>query len=317
MSHPILRTQDTPRSHRVLVVVTVDVVERDAPFAYNIALSSPGCVLPCEPHGTDATVPCQPPDSALSVPSISPGSLAAIFVAALSASLGWLADIFVSVLALSPWPCVIVPHHPSIAPSLFPDIFSSVPSLSPGCFSAIFFPFSRFLSVGLLPFSLLFSMFLWVGLSPSSFLFSQFLSVRFLPFIPSFPQFLPVSLTPFFFLCLHFLWVGFLPLFDTFPPSSFRFLHLLRLPLFQSFDTRLTLSTGQRGQHDAQLSNTLPRNFFFTGHDGKNTHSSPDTLAIFIDPLDQSATSTQAFSPFFRWGVPPPPTPSGLPIAPT
>ena len=136
MSHPILRTQDTPRSHRVVVVVVV--VEQNALFAVHIALSSLGCILPCEPHSTDDTVPCQPPDSALSMPSISPGSLAAIFFAALSPSLGWLAAIFVSVLALSPWPCVIVPHQPPIAPSLLSDLFSSVPSLSPGCFPAIF-----------------------------------------------------------------------------------------------------------------------------------------------------------------------------------
>ena len=135
MRHPILRTPDTSHSHRVVVMVGV---ERDVLFAVHIALSSPGCVPPYEPRGTDATVPCQPPDSALSVPSISPGSLAVIFFAALSASLGWLADIFVSVLALSPRPCVIVPHHPPIAPSLLPAIFFSVPSLSPGCFTAIF-----------------------------------------------------------------------------------------------------------------------------------------------------------------------------------
>ena len=56
MRHPILRTPDTPHSHRVVVVVMVMVVERDALFAVHIALSLPGCAPPYEPHGTDDPV---------------------------------------------------------------------------------------------------------------------------------------------------------------------------------------------------------------------------------------------------------------------
>ena len=218
------------------------------------------------------------------------------------------------------------------------------------------FLFSPLLWVGLSLFSIIFSHFLWVGLSPFSFPFSHFLSVGLLPFPLSFLQFLPVFLLPssllfshflsvglllfphfrppFSFVLSHFLWVGFLPLPGSFQFSTFRCL----LPLSNSFGTRpaldvmgrglpplksiqihLTVGTGQRSQHHTQVSNTLPR-IFLTRHDddGKNTHASPNTLAIFIDPLDQSATSTQTLStPYLGGGYPPPPTPSGTPIAPT
>ena len=52
MRHPILRTQDTPHSHRVVVMV----VERDTLFAVHIALSSPGCIPPYEPRDTFVAV---------------------------------------------------------------------------------------------------------------------------------------------------------------------------------------------------------------------------------------------------------------------
>ena len=134
------------------------------------------------------------------------------------------------------------------------------------------FPFSQLLWVGLSPFSFLFSHFLWVGLSPFSLPFSHFLWVGLILF----PQFLPVFLPPFSFLLSHFLWVGFLPLPVSFPLSTFRFLYPLRLlsssigtrlalnvtcrclPPLKSIDIHLTLSTGQRGQHHTQVSNTLP-----------------------------------------------------------
>ena len=184
--------------------------------------------------------------------------------------------------------------------------------------------FSHFLSVGLLPFPLSFLQFLPAFLLPSSFLLSHFLSVGLLLF----PQFLPVFRPPFSFVFPHFLWVGFLPLPGSFQFSTFRFRPLsnsfgtrptLRvtcrgLPPLKSIQIHLALGTGQRGQHDAQASNTLPRIFLTRHDDGKNTHASPNTLAIFIDPLDQSATSTQALStPYLGGGYPPPPHPFGDP----
>ena len=96
MRHPILRTPDTPHSHRVVVVVVV--VERNVLFAVHIALSSPGCVPPYEPRGTNAPVlvvssstphhPFVPSSLFPSVPELSPDCFSAIFVSALSASLG-------------------------------------------------------------------------------------------------------------------------------------------------------------------------------------------------------------------------------------
>ena len=103
--HPPHARHTRPHSHRVVVMV----VERDALFAYNIALSSPGCVPPYEPRGTDATVYYWSPGSVLSLPSISPR---------------WIVDTFVAVLVVSS----STPHHHPFVPS---SLFPSVPALSP------------------------------------------------------------------------------------------------------------------------------------------------------------------------------------------
>ena len=165
-------------------------------------------------------------------------------------------------------------------------------------------------------FSPLFLHFLWVRFSPFPFPFSLFLLVDF-P-ISSFPfsHFPLVSLTPSFFLCLHFLWVGFLPLFDTFPSSFFcsstcSAFHFFSRSIHPSHSTPVSEVNTTR--------NSLTHFLGSSSQDmaTKNTHSSPDTLAIFIDPLDQSATSTQAL-PFFRvGGTPLPPPLRGPPVAPT
>ena len=193
--------------------------------------------------------------------------------------------------------------------------------------------------------------FLPVRIPPFSFVFPHFLPVGLLLF----PQFLPVFLPPFSFVFPHFLWVGFLPLPGSFQLSTFRFLLLSSsigtrlalnvtcrcLPPLKSIQIHLTLHTGQRSQHHTQalpfspsfsslgiqsLPILIPPAFqklstflrILVGHRDKNTHASPNTLAIFIDPLDQSATSTQALStPYLGGGYPPPPTPSDPPIATT
>ena len=82
MRQTILRTQDIPHSHRVAVMV----VERDTPLPVHIALSSPGCAPPYEPRGTDATVYYWSPGSSLSLPSISPRWIVDTFVSVLVVS---------------------------------------------------------------------------------------------------------------------------------------------------------------------------------------------------------------------------------------
>ena len=164
-----------------------------------------------------------------------------------------------------------------------------------------------------------------------------FLRVFLKPSFVSFPRFLPV---------LFSLFPRFLPV--LFPLQFPRFLPVLfPLPSSKSLETRLENGAGQRCQHHAQVSLTFTFTFlfvfplsssFFLGlhslpvfhlpsldvlaslhrilvrHDGKKkTHPLAFTPTIFIDPLDQSAASTQTLS-FIGWGYPPPPHPFGTPI---
>ena len=239
----------------------------------------------------------------------------------------------------------------SLPSSLF-SIFLSI-ELSP---SSFLFPIS--LSVVLSPSLFLFPISLSVFLHPLSFLFSRFLPpisslfIHSLPvFLPPFslvfPHLLPVGFLPrpvsfqlSAFRCLYPLRL--LPSSFGTPPTLDVTCH--SLPPLKSLERHLTLIVGQRRQYDTQLSNT----FLFLGsfsssgnqclsilfpptflklatllwilvrHRDQMTHASSNTLAIFIDPLDQSATSTQTLpTPPFRWGVPPPPHPFGTPKAPT
>ena len=181
-----------------------------------------------------------------------------------------------------------------------------------------------------------------VFLHPISFLFIHSLSV-----------FLP----PFSFLLYHLLPVGLLPRPGSFHLSAFRCLYPLRLlpssfgtrptldvtchnlPPLKSLERHLTFLGGQRRHHYTQGSNTFPLSLlgpqclsiFFpptplklatllwilVRHRDQMTHASSNTLAIFIDPLDQSATSTQTLpTPHLGGGTPLPPTPSGPPKHP-
>ena len=232
----------------------------------------------------------------------------------------------------------------SLPSSLF-SIFLSI-ELSP---SSFLFPIS--LSVVLSPSLFMFPISLSVFLHPLSFLFSRFLPLISSLFIHSLPVFLP----PFSLVFPHLLPVGFLPRPGLFQLSAFRCLHPLRLlpssfgtchslPPLKSLERHLTLLVGQRRQYDTQLSNTFLflRSFSSSGiqclsilfpptlqklatllwilvrHRDQMTHASSNTLAIFIDPLDQSATSTQTLpTPHLGGGYPPPPHPFGTPKAPT
>ena len=249
-------------------------------------------------------------------------------------------------------PSLFFSHFLWVSLSLPSFLFSHFLSigLSP---SSFLFPIS--LSVVLSPSLFLFPISLSVFLHPLSFLFSRFLPPISCLFIHSLPVFLPpfsftlshllpvgflprlVSIQPSTFRCLP-------PLPSSFgtPPALDVTCH--SLPPLKSLERHLTLITGQRRQYDTQLSNT----FLFLGsfsssgiqclsilfpptlqklstllwilvrHRDQMTHASSNTLAIFIDPLDQSATSTQTLpTPHLGGGYPPPPTPSGTPKAPT
>ena len=215
-----------------------------------------------------------------------------------------------------------------LSPSSF--LFPNSPSvvLSPSLFL-----FSHFLSVFLHPSSCMFSHFLWVVLSPSLFpfpfpfpisllVFLLPLSVLFSHFLPPisclFIHSLPVFLPPFSFTLSHLLPVGFLPRLVSFQPSTFRCLPPLpssfgtrptldvtchSLPPLKSLERHLTLITGQRRHHHTQLSNTFL--WILVRHRDQMTHASSNTPAIFIDPLDQSATSTQTLpTPHLGGGTP-------------
>ena len=235
----------------------------------------------------------------------------------------------------------------SLPSSLF-SIFLSI-ELSPLSF---LFPIS--LSVVLSPSLFMFPISLSVFLHPLSFLFSRFLPLISSLFIHSLPVFLP----PFSLVFPHLLPVGFLPRPGSFQLSAFRCLYPLRLlpsslgtrptldvtchspPPLKSLERHLTLLGGQRRHHHTQGSNTFPLSllgpqclsilfpptllklatllWILVRHRDQMTHASSNTLAIFIDPLDQSATSTQTLpTPYLGGGYPPPPHPFGTPKAPT
>ena len=252
-------------------------------------------------------------------------------------------------------PSLLFSHFLWVSLSLLSSLFSIFLSieLPP---SSFLFPIS--LSVILSPSLFLFPISLSVFLHPLSFLFSRFLpiisslfihslSVFLPPFSLVFPHLLPVGFLPrpvsFQLSALRCLY----PL--RLLPSSLGTRPTLNvtchsLPPLKSLERHLTLLGGQRRHHHTQGSNT----FLFLGsfsssgiqclsiiflptllklatllwilvrHRDQMTHASSNTLAIFIDPLDQSATSTQTLpTPHLGGGYPPPPHPFGTPKAPT
>ena len=252
-------------------------------------------------------------------------------------------------------PSLLLSHFLWVSLSLLSSLFSIFLSieLSPSSFlfpislsvvlspSLFLFPIS--LSVFLHPLSFLFSR----CLPLISSLFIQSLPVFLPPFSLVFPHLLPVGFLPrpvlfqlSAFRCLYPLRL--LPSSFGTRPTLDVTCHSLPPPL-KSLERHLTLLGGQRRQYDTQLSNT----FLFLGsfsssgiqclsifflptllklatllwilvrHRDQMTHASSNTLAIFIDPLDQSATSTQTLpTPYLGGGYPPPPTPSGPPKHP-
>ena len=217
--------------------------------------------------------------------------------------------------------------------------------------SPLLFLFPISLSIVLSPL-----LFLFFRFPPSiSCLFIHSLPVFLHPISFLFIHSLSVFLPPFSFLLSHLLPVDFLPRPGSFHLSTFRCLPPLpssfgtrstldvtchSLPPLKSLERHLTLIVGQRRHHHTQGSNTFPLSLlgpqclsiFFpptllklatllwilVRHRDQMTHASSNTLAIFIDPLDQSATSTQTLpTPHLGGGYPPPPHPFGTPKAPT